>query len=303
MSFLAVILIIVSALLHIGWNYLLKYVRSDNVYMIKVYFLTSLIFCPAFYFFRDLLPLLKPLIPLLLITAFCKGLSNWSLVKSYKFGDYSFIYPLKNAMPLIFSCIWGLIIGKAAQVTPWAYGGFLLIFIGCLLMPLKNIKDFSLKNYLNRSFVFASVSSLATACYSVIDSDISNKFAAASDINDFCIAVFLIPVFYFSLAWFMIPFIWIDKKYFRDVKKIDRTKQEYRFIHILIHTLCMSIAYLLVLTAFIYAENVSYIVAFRQIGMPISFVIGYFVFKEKIYFGKAWGLIIIIAGLILTAVL
>ena len=62
----------------------------------------------------------------------------------------------------------------------------------------------------------------------------------------------------------------------------------------------MSIGYLLVLIAFTYADNVSYVVAFRQIGMPISFIVGYFILKEKIYPGKAIGLITIIIGLLMT---
>lgn len=302
MEFIAIILVFFSALLHISWNYLLKNIASDNVYMIYVYFLTTLIFSPFLYIFRSELKLLIPLIPLLIFTAIFKGVANWTLIKSYKFGDYTFTYPLRNALPMVMSCIYGILIGHGGKISLYAYIGFIFIFLGCLLIPLKNIKDFHIKNYLNISFIFVFISSLSTASYSIIDSNITNHLTSISSIGKINIAIFLIPIFYFTLAWVMFPFNYIDSKYFKSVKQIDANKENYKFKHILIHSLCMSIGYLLVLIAFTFAKEVSYIVAFRQIGLPLSFVVGYFILKEKIYFGKAWGLISILLGLFLTVI-
>lgn len=302
MGIVAILLILTSAFLHISWNFLLKYIACDNKYMIYVYFLTSLLFSPFFFIYKEAIPYLIPLIPLLLLTAFGKGFANWTLIKSYKFGDYSFAYPLRNALPMCFTCFYSVLIGNGGKISLWAYFGFLFIFLGCLFMPLKSIKDFKLKNYITFAFVFVLISSISTATYSIIDSNITKSLISLTHISKIGIALFLIPVFYFTLAWFMFPFNIIDKYYFTSVAKIDINKPNYNFGHIFIHSLCMAVGYLLVLIAFTYAKDVSYIVAFRQVGLPISFVIGYFVLKEKIYFGKKWGLILIILGLILTMI-
>ncbi|MBQ0104892.1 MAG: EamA family transporter [Armatimonadetes bacterium] len=301
MSLIAVILIIASSFMHIGWNYLIKYISSDSIYMVYVYILTSVLFCPALIYYRNEMIYLLPLTVPLILSAFFKAFANWSLVRGYRYGDYSYIYPLRNALPMVFSCIWGVIIGKAAEVTPVAYIGFLFVFIGCLLIPVHDRKDFSLKNYINRSFIYTFLSSLATAGYSVIDSFVTNRFNTVSHLDNFSVAIFLIPIFYSTLAIFMFQFIWLDKK-LNDKKDtaININRKPYKFWHILIHALCMSIGYLLILIAFTYADNVSYVVAFRQIGMPISFIVGYFILKEKIYPGKAIGLITIITGLLMT---
>ncbi len=96
----------------------------------------------------------------------------------------------------------------------------------------------------------------------------------------------------------LIPFIFIDKLAF----KVNYKEIKIDWKNILFITVFTSGAYLLVLFAYNYATNVSYVVAFRQIGMPMSFVVGAMFLKEKIYLGKALGVSVIIIGLILTAI-
>ena len=50
-----------------------------------------------------------------------------------------------------------------------------------------------------------------------------------------------------------------------------------------------------------FAANVSYIVAFRQISVPIGVVFGVWIFKEPGYTLKSVGITIIFVGLVLVA--
>jgi len=63
---------------------------------------------------------------------------------------------------------------------------------------------------------------------------------------------------------------------------------------------CMA-AYTLVLIAMGLASNVSYVMAFRQLSIPIGAALGIFVLKEKITVAKVLGVCLICAGLVAVA--
>ena len=63
----------------------------------------------------------------------------------------------------------------------------------------------------------------------------------------------------------------------------------------------MYLSYPLVLISMAFAANVSYIVAFRQISVPIGVVFGVWIFKEPGYTLKSVGITIIFISLVLVA--
>ncbi|MCY3759412.1 MAG: drug/metabolite transporter, partial [Acidobacteria bacterium] len=58
----------------------------------------------------------------------------------------------------------------------------------------------------------------------------------------------------------------------------------------------------LILAAMTWSHNVSYVVAFRQISIPLGALLGIFWLKEPLPLPKAIGLLILLIGLILVAV-
>ena len=60
-------------------------------------------------------------------------------------------------------------------------------------------------------------------------------------------------------------------------------------------------AYVLVLLAYHYVDNASYVQAFRQMSLPLGVFLGVFFLKEKITLPKMLGLFLIIAGLTAVA--
>ena len=63
----------------------------------------------------------------------------------------------------------------------------------------------------------------------------------------------------------------------------------------------MMLSYVLILIAMLYATNVSYIIALRQISIPIAFFLGIFLLKEKVYNIRYLAIFILTLGLLLNA--
>ena len=61
-----------------------------------------------------------------------------------------------------------------------------------------------------------------------------------------------------------------------------------------------SATYILVLFAMNFVTNVSYVQVFRQLGLPIGMALGIIILKEKCTATKLAGIVLILAGLVLT---
>jgi len=60
-------------------------------------------------------------------------------------------------------------------------------------------------------------------------------------------------------------------------------------------------AYCLVLAAYGFAKDVSYVVAFRQVSVPIGGLLGVIILGERALAARAAGIALIVAGLVIVA--
>ena len=298
MEFIAVILIFISACLHITWNYFNKEGIKDTVSWIIICVVEVLVSCPFLFIYREYIPNLLPLWPLLLVSFFASAMQTWALNTAYRYGDYTVVYPVKNALPIVFTAIATFALGIGANVTIWGYMGYLLIILGCFLFPIQNFRNFSFKNYLNLGIIYTILAALGSCIYSIVDKEAMKLFLKSSPgLSSIGASLVYIPLLYICIAVFLIPFAIIDRYAF----KIDFSNIKFKWTNIICVAVFSSAAYALVLIALTHAANAGYIVAFRQIGIPLSFIFGYFLLKEKIYIGKILGVIPIILGLIILA--
>ena len=57
---------------------------------------------------------------------------------------------------------------------------------------------------------------------------------------------------------------------------------------------------MLVLLAMNYVSNVSYVQAFRQLGLVIGMLEGFFILKERCTLTRILGIVLIVSGLVMT---
>ena len=172
-----------------------------------------------------------------------------------------------------------------------------VVFAGCLLMPLKQFSDFKLRNYLNRGMLYILSVAVGTTLYTIFDS-----WAQAVMRESFPdVSKPVISLTYYSFrAPTVATLFWgltFSVRPWRDEAVSLWRKRSYLPIAA---GVCSSLTYVLVLTAMNFVTNVSYVQAFRQIGLLIGMLEGIFILKETCTMPKVAGIALILSGLALS---
>lgn len=298
MSLAAIILVLISSITHTTWNSISKNFKVSCKSIAIAMTISIIVFFPLFYIVRESFHIIKIFLLPGLLSGFTNALAFWALLAAYRKGDLSFVYPLKNALPILMSTIFAIIIGKGLEITPLAYFGFAIIIIGCILLPIYNSKIIKLDTFFNRAILFTVIAAFGSTVYSNIDSSIiSNIKALTPGISNFHIGVLYVPYMALVTSIFLIPFMLIDGKFY----KIDYKEEKINYLLCFLTGVFINVGYLLVFIAYGLAENVNYVVAFRQSGMVLTMLVGFIFFKEKAYPCKIIGCFLILSGLVLTA--
>lgn len=199
-----------------------------------------------------------------------------------------------RSSPIIFVTIAMFLLGRGDQIRRLSIAGITLIVAGRFHLPMRHIDDIRLKNYLNKS----SIAACATAGYSIID-DQALRLLQASEGLPGTIQTTLL----YALLGGLSSVLWLG--FFTLVNQRERARlrtalKEQLRVSALVGA-GMYVTYPLVLISMAFVANVSYVVAFRQISLPIGVVFGVWIFKEPGYALKFIGITIIFLGLVLVA--
>lgn len=298
MSFFAAALVVFSALLHAGWNLLGK---SNQGGVIAYALLASLagfgLLTPFIAWYCWVLEL--AIVP----TAFwvllgCSGLFQAlyiaGLGMAYKQADIGVVYPVARAMPVLLVGLVTALMGDYLSVTAWL--GFGLITAGCILVPLQRFSQMKLSAYLNSGMLWALIAALGTVGYSVVDKQAMDLLASlpASSMAAWQHALFYVGVQFGAMALPLVVLLLAipgDKGF--------AIAWRSRRMAALTGTM-MAATYGIVLYAMTMVENVSYVVALRQISIVFGLVLGVWILNERWYHTRGVGVLMIIGGLVLA---
>ncbi len=101
----------------------------------------------------------------------CAAVYLFGLARGYEMTDFTVVYPLARALPVIFVAIADVLRGR--HLTPLGWVGILFVSFGCLLVPLRSFTDIHLTNYFNRASVWVLVAAMGSVGYTLLD-----KYAA-----------------------------------------------------------------------------------------------------------------------------
>lgn len=297
MTATAFFLILTSAFLHAGWNFLSKKTVPSL----------------AFYSLSCGTAALLWLIPFLLSDFSCAEMSGrfWlltavsvvfeimyvaGLAYAYRLSDISLVYPLARALPLLFTAAVTMIfqLGNRQMSLP-ALLGMAVIFVGCLLMPMRTFRDFKLRSYCNVVILFVLLAAIGTTGYTVIDSLAMAEIQAVYQRKSIMLSI--------SYLFFIEAGIAVGAGLLAISRRTER-KEYSRLIKLrapFLTGVFSSSAYVLVLLAMAYVSNVCYIQAFRQISLPLGVLAGIFILKESHGLPKILGTALIVLGLLLVA--
>jgi uncharacterized membrane protein len=301
MSSTAIILILISAGMHAAWNFHGKSRNPSIAYFLGGTALGTACFLPVLIYHHDKLPWISPDVWVLLVaTGFCQAVYFAGLGTAYRLGDMSIAYPIARSSPIIVVTIVALILGRGDQISSLCVVGVVLVVSGCFILPMKHFTDIRLSNYTNRCCLMALLAALGTAGYSIIDDE------ALGQMRDLPGEIFnktTAPMIYIVLQGIMTSswlgiFVMSRRGQRSELAQIFReSKRSAALMGMMIY-----LTYGLVLASMAFADNVSYVVAFRQLSIPIGVILSIVILRESCSWPKVAGIVVLLSGLVLVAI-
>ena len=300
MSLIAILLIVASAILHAGWNLHSKSRNPSSAFFLITTVAGLVIFSPFLVLHARVLPLIPARIwTLIAATGFFMAVYYIGLAGAYRSGNLSIAYPLARSSPLIVVAVVTLILGRGDQVSYGCLAGIVMVAWGCFMLPAQRFTEFRARNYWNATCGLALMAAIGTAGYSMMDDEALRELRDASTYG---LSPLSASLFYAgleacsSVLWQLLaarlsPGGWARL----------RNELRHGVSHPLMSGVAIWAAYSLVLVAMGFSKNISYVVAFRQLSIPLGAALGILVLKEPAPAPKIAGVAVIFVGLMLVA--
>jgi len=297
---ISILLIVLSAVTHASWNLFAKKDKSSISYFFLSNVAGLLVFSPILFLFYNKLTYIPHNVwVLVFITGFFQAIYYSSLAYAYQKGEMSFVYPVVRSLPVLIIILFMISTGRVNEISSTYILGAVLILLGIFGQSLKEIDINSIWSTNNNLLLlFSFMAAIGITGYSIIDEK-ALKILKLSDYS-FQFTAPLIYMFFegFSTSfWLAVQITFSKKERLNLYNDIKCSKKKYVLTGIGVY-----FTYLLVLFSMMFAKNVSYIIAFRQISIPIGAIFGVLILKEKVDTLKIIGISSVFLGLIFVAI-
>ncbi len=266
----------------------------------------ALLLSPLAILYAPYLPRIPASVWLLVgLAGFFQALYFGGLAAAYRHGDLSIAYPTVRALPVLLVTGVTFVRGHAAQLGPPALLGIVLVAGASFLLPVNDLRTITPRTYLNRMTAFAVLAAIGTTGYSVVD-DLALRTLRRPQYLGEQLAVVEIALLYLMLqAWSAV--IWLAcmprrTKRRRGLRRSVSNGGPITFLTPIFIGLLIHGTYGLVLLAMAHATDVSYVVAFRQAGLPIGVLLGILVLRERVGVIRLCATIALTGGLVLVSI-
>jgi drug/metabolite transporter (DMT)-like permease len=220
---------------------------------------------------------------------------------AYRYMDMSSAYPMMRSLPILLTVAVTSFFSMGRALNSFVVAGMVMVFVGCMCMPLKRFSDFNLKTYLSKNMFFVILCACGTTGYTIFDSrcqSIMRESVAHLGINKVVLSLSYYStrgLILCSALLFLALAIPRQRKHFAEIWK------ECKWAPFAAGIFATS-TYILVLLAMNYVNNVSYVQVFRQLGLLVGLFAGIFILKEKGTLPKYIGVALIVSGLIVSVI-
>ena len=286
MTSLAMILIFPSTFMHAGWNLLARKHRSEEVFFGRMLALTAAIGLVPAIWSEVVTQSITPKAWLCVVgSGFFCGLYFYFLARSYKVADFTTVYPLARALPVLLVGAGDILRGIPPTFTGWI--GIFLVFLGCILAPAYSFRIPSIRSYLTKANLMILATALGTVGYTLLDkiaSEIIQQGPATAARYGY---VFLAIAFVTYTVTFRL---------FR-IRGESKNSSGWP---ILLLAVCLHFgSYWLVLWAYQLSQRASYVLSFRQFSIVIGVIMAFAIYKESGKLVRLTAVLFITAGLLL----
>lgn len=289
MEFVAYTLVLLSALTHAYWNFVLKRAGGTQAFIGLSKVAEIVLFIIPFVYFvsQEQIAILNYWL-FYVVGALLVVLNYYFLGQAYKRGDLSLVYPISRAGALLFLPVLAyLFIGERIDFV--GVVAILLIFVGLFAVQLKSFswKEIALvvTGFKNPATGLALLAALTVACYTLWD-----KHSIS----------FLPPFIYFYAYTVLVGIsyaVFILVKFpFGEIKTEWKT-HKYSILQVGFFN---TFTYLLVLYS-LQTGKTSYVIALRQLSIAFGVFLGWKFLREEMPFLKKVGTGVLLVGCFLIS--
>lgn len=288
MTLFTIVLILISALMHAGWNLIARFERSERVFYQRMLTFTLLVgFIPATISEIQTRSLTPQAWACVVASGISASVYLYFLAKAFESSDFSVVYPVARSLPVLFVAFGDVLRGRYLTEIGWL--GLVLVAAGCILVPLRSLNEITPRKYFNRTSLWMLFAAMGTVGYTLFDK------VAAEVVQQGADTAARYGYFYFAISFF--PYI--SMMHISGVKKQNLPPVSWRLV---IPAVILNFsAYWLVLWAYQLSPFASYILAFRQFSIVIGAVLAFIIYKEQGIKVRLSGALMITGGLILIA--
>jgi drug/metabolite transporter (DMT)-like permease len=228
-------------------------------------------------------PVLPVVWTILPVAAVFQAIYFWGVMRGYRTGDFTVVYPLSRSLPGLFIALSDVARGHAPSVVGWL--GIVLVTCGCMLIPLDTLRGFSLARYRTRSVLWALVIASGIVGYTLVDST-ANRLLTGG-------AASALSYNLYETSFTLVTYAFFMRFEKQPVPMRDRLSS-WRlpaFAALLVFA-----SYSLILWAYQLTPFTSYVAATRQVSIVIGAVVGAFAFREPAPLLRISAAIVILSG-------
>jgi drug/metabolite transporter (DMT)-like permease len=283
MPILAILLLLISAVLHTSWNLLIK--QSEDKYIVTWWMVTiGGVFAIIALFFTGLPP--RQMWTFALVSIFVEATYFITLSYAYHDNDFSLIYPVARGSAPAFLALWSFLF---LHEQPTAGGTLGLAFIigGLLIIGINTLTQAHVTHLHFKGAAVAVFIALLISIYTTIDgAAVKDGFALPYVMSMF--AFVPIPI---------TPFIFREYQWKR-IKSVLTSQP----IRVPLAGVLGVLAYLMAVFSYSIAP-LSYAGSIREVSVVFGALAGWWFLKEKMGGIRLLGAIVIFAGIVIIAVL
>lgn len=264
-------LVFLSTILHASWNLLAHARRNDQTLFLRAALVTGLVgLGPVLWTEWTGSNRFPPLVWLLLgITGLFQGLYFLGLTRGYGSGDFTVVYPVARALPVLILAL--VDVGRGQVLSPLGWLGIALVTAGCLLSPLESLREIRWQRYANATGFWILVTAAGGVGYSVIDKLAAEQLAPGA---------WSAARYGLMETFFTVFYLWPLLRLTGGPLGPAPGSWNVRWGWAALAGAFIFAAYWLILWAYQISPYVSYIVALRQFSIVIGVVAATVLFRE-----------------------
>ena len=293
MSATVVLVIVVSCVLHAGWNLLgRRDPKSTLPFFVRMNLVgTAALALPAAAALLVYRPMTGQAWLLCALSGLFLGAYFYVLARGYEVADLSTVYPVARALPVLMLAGVDLFRGRPPSLP--ALAGMALVMAGCLLAPLTSLTEVHWRRWINRASLWMVLTALCTSGYTLCDKVAQEAGAAAG-----ASLVFVLVYGYLFFAFGTVFLYLLLALTGRLPTPTDR--QELGWIRPALAAVGNIGAYVLILWVYREVDEASYVVAFRQFSIVIGVGLALWLYREPGARVRVPAALLITAGLVLV---